>query len=106
MGRGRVAAAASRRGGTTRRRHRATDAGLGTVSRIEAEPELSGPTGQSVGYQNRIAVERRRFNESVQACNIRVQQFPAVIIANMAGFPPREFFEAATGAEEAPTVEF
>lgn len=58
------------------------------------------------GTENRIAVERRRFNESVQAYNTRVRQFPAVIIAGMTGFEPREFFEAAVGAEEAPTVEF
>ncbi len=58
------------------------------------------------GTENRIAVERRRFNDSVQAYNTRVQQFPAVIIAGMTGFGPREFFEADAGAEVAPTVEF
>ncbi len=58
------------------------------------------------GTENRIAVERRRFNESVQAYNTRVQQFPGVFIANMTGFTPREFFEAAAGAEVVPTVEF
>lgn len=58
------------------------------------------------GTENRIAVERRRFNESVQAYNTRVQRFPAVFIASMTGFTPREFFEAAAGAEVVPTVEF
>lgn len=58
------------------------------------------------GTENRIAVERRRFNDSVQAYNTRVRQFPTVLIAGMTGFGPREFFEADAGAEAAPTVEF
>lgn len=88
----------------------------GAIGRLmlvaEAYPELRSNQNflalqdELAGTENRIAVERRRFNESVQAYNTRVQQFPAVFLAGMTGFGPREFFEAAAGAEEAPTVEF
>jgi LemA protein len=58
------------------------------------------------GTENRIAVERRRYNESIQSYNTAVRQFPASVIANMTGFDQREFFNAADGAETAPVVNF
>jgi LemA protein len=58
------------------------------------------------GTENRIAVERRRFNDAVRDYNTRVQQFPTVVIASMTGFDTREFFEATVGADQAPAVEF
>jgi LemA protein len=61
---------------------------------------------QLEGTENRIAVERRRFNESARGYNTYIRQFPRVIIANMTGFEPREYFEAAAGAEAAPEVDF
>lgn len=57
------------------------------------------------GTENRIAVERRRFNELVLDYNTTVKKFPANLIAGMFGFSPRAFFEAAKGAEAAPEVE-
>lgn len=61
---------------------------------------------QLEGTENRIAVERRRFNQSVQDFNTRIRRFPASVIAGMSGFTEAQYFEATTGAEEAPQVRF
>jgi LemA protein len=61
---------------------------------------------QLEGTENRIAVERKRFNESAQAYNTRIKQFPAVIFARMFGFPEKQYFQATAGAEKAPVVDF
>jgi LemA protein len=58
------------------------------------------------GTENRIAVERRRYNETVQAFNVMVRQFPRNIIANMFHFPTAAFFEAPGEAKVAPKVKF
>jgi LemA protein len=58
------------------------------------------------GTENRISVERRRYNESVRAYNTAIRKFPGVIVANMFGFDKSTPFEAAEGAETVPTVEF
>lgn len=61
---------------------------------------------QLEGTENRIAVERKRFNDAVRAYNTLIRRFPKNIIANMAGFERKNYFEAAAGAETAPKVEF
>ncbi len=61
---------------------------------------------QLEGTENRIAVERKRFNESAQAYNTRVKQFPAVLVARFFGFQEKQYFQAAAGSEKAPTVDF
>jgi len=61
---------------------------------------------QLEGTENRIAVERRRFNEAVQAYNQAIRRFPAVLIAGILGFNQKPYFEAETQAQEAPKVEF
>lgn len=61
---------------------------------------------QLEGTENRIAVERRRFNESVQAFNTLIRRFPASVIAGMTGFGEAVYFKATVGAEEAPKVQF
>jgi len=58
------------------------------------------------GTENRISVERRRYNESVRALNTRIRRFPTNLIASMAGFEAREYFEAADEAGAVPVVEF
>jgi LemA protein len=58
------------------------------------------------GTENRISVERQRFNESVREYNTAVRQFPASFVAGFRGFVPKEPFEAAAVAKEAPKVEF
>jgi len=61
---------------------------------------------QLEGTENRIAVERRRFNESVREYNTRQRLFPGSIVANMNGFRPKAFFEAAPDAATPPRVKF
>jgi LemA protein len=58
------------------------------------------------GTENRIAVERKRFNEVTQEYNTRVRSFPGSLIAGMAGFGQRPYFEAEPGANQAPKVKF
>ena len=61
---------------------------------------------QLEGSENRIAVERRRFNEVAQGYNTRLRSFPANLIAGVFGFKERPYFEALPGAETAPQVKF
>ena len=61
---------------------------------------------QLEGTENRIAVERGRFNESVQAYNTATKSFPTTLYARMFGFQPRPYFGATPGAETAPKVQF
>lgn len=61
---------------------------------------------QLEGTENRIAVERQRFNEAARAYNTYIRQFPRVVIANITGFDEKAYFSASAGAEEAPAVEF
>ena len=61
---------------------------------------------QLEGTENRVAVERMRFNEAVQTYNTAIRRFPRMIVARMTGFEAKQYFEAATGAETAPVVEF
>ncbi|PIQ89737.1 MAG: LemA family protein [Candidatus Omnitrophica bacterium CG11_big_fil_rev_8_21_14_0_20_42_13] len=59
------------------------------------------------GTENRVAVERMRYNESVRDYNVTVRVFPANIIAGMFGYhPATEYFKAKDGAEAAPEVNF
>lgn len=78
----------------------------------EAYPDLKANQNfrdlqtQLEGTENRIAVERRRFNETVQSYNVYLQQFPRNLIAGMFGFTPKSFFAAEAGADKAPEVQF
>ena len=57
------------------------------------------------GTENRISVERMRYNELVRDYNVSVKTFPGSLIASMFGFDPRTMFEAQEGAQTAPTVQ-
>jgi len=61
---------------------------------------------QLEGTENRITVERMKFNEAAQAYNTYIRRFPATIFAGMFGFEKKAYFEAQEGAEQAPKVEF
>ena len=61
---------------------------------------------QLEGTENRIAVERGRFNEAVQNYNSAVKSFPTLMFAGMWGFHPKPYFAATAGAENAPKVQF
>ncbi len=58
------------------------------------------------GTENRVSVERGRFNDAVKDFNMSAKRFPSNVIASMFGFKDRAYFEAATGAEVAPKVNF
>ncbi len=61
---------------------------------------------QLEGTENRINVERNRYNEVATDYNIYVKKFPASLVANILNFDPLVLFEAAAGSEKAPTVDF
>ncbi len=61
---------------------------------------------QLEGTENRINVERRNFNESVQIFNSSLRSFPTNILAGMFGFSKKPYFEAQAGADTTPKVEF
>lgn len=79
---------------------------------VEKYPELRATASfrdlqaQLEGTENRIAVERGRFNEAVQAYNTAIRQFPAAILAGMFGHTARPYFKATPGSERAPAVNF
>ena len=58
------------------------------------------------GTENRIAVERRRYNETVRAYNVKIRSFPTNFIAGMFGFRKAVFFEVPAERQEAPKVKF
>ncbi len=79
---------------------------------MENYPELKSAENvqtlmsQLEGTENRISVERKRFNDLVKSYNVLVKQVPTKWIAGIFGFSSRNYFEAEAGAEEAPKVDF
>ncbi len=61
---------------------------------------------QLEGTENRIAVERRRFNETVQDYNVRIRRFPGSIVAGFGGFTEAQYFKSASEAGKPPEVKF
>ncbi len=61
---------------------------------------------QLEGTENRISVERRKFNETVQQYNTTIKKFPASFLAGLLGFKEKQYFTAVPGSENAPKVEF
>ncbi len=88
----------------------------GALSRLlvvsERYPDLKATAAfrdlqaQLEGTENRIAVERGRFNEAVQAYNTAIKRFPATIFAGMFGHTPRPYFTATPGSDRPPEVKF
>ena len=73
---------------------------------LRATQNFSDLQAQLEGTENRISVERRGFNEAVQAYNTAIKSFPAVFYAGMFGFKERPYFSATAGAETPPKVQF
>src|SRR3954454_5135959 len=73
---------------------------------LKSNQNFLGLQAQLEGTENRISVERNNYNEVVQRYNTAVRTFPTNLVAGMMGFQPRPFFNAAAGADSAPTVNF
>ena len=79
---------------------------------VEKYPELKANQNflelqsQLEGTENRITVERQKFNDITKEYNTKIRSFPNNITAGMFGFEKRGYFEAVAGAEKAPTVQF
>ncbi|MGC9365119.1 MAG: LemA family protein [Fidelibacterota bacterium] len=73
---------------------------------LRANENFLALQSQLEGTENRISVERKRFNEAVQRYNTRIRRFPTNLLANLYGFEKKLYFEAQPGAETVPKVEF
>jgi len=61
---------------------------------------------QLEGTENRVSVERKRFNDMVRDFNLMTKRFPSSVMAKLFGFSEKAYFESAPGAQNAPSVEF
>jgi len=73
---------------------------------LKANENFLNLQAQLEGTENRITVERQKFNLSAQAFNTYIRLFPQNIIASMRNFEKKAYFEAEKGAEKAPKVDF
>jgi LemA protein len=73
---------------------------------LKANQNFLDLQAQLEGTENRISVERRRYNEAVRNFNTFIRLFPNSFVANSKGFSRKEFFKAEEGAAKAPKVEF
>ena len=73
---------------------------------LKANENFLSLQAQLEGTENRISVERGRFNEAAQAFNTRLRQFPTNVIGGIFGFKTKEYFKAEATANKAPKVQF
>jgi LemA protein len=73
---------------------------------LKANQNFTELQAQLEGTENRITVERMKFNEAVQEYNTYIRKFPNNMTAGMFGFEKKGYFEASAGADKAPTVKF
>ena len=73
---------------------------------LKANENFQTLMAQLEGTENRISVERKRFNETAQQYNTSIRSFPANLVAGVFGFDPKAYFTAESGADKAPTVDF
>ncbi|MCC6277941.1 MAG: LemA family protein [Oligoflexia bacterium] len=73
---------------------------------LKATANFADLQAQLEGTENRIAVSRKDFNDSVREYNTSVRRFPSNIVAQLSGFNVKSYFEAVAGAEKAPEVKF
>lgn len=73
---------------------------------LKADRQFTQLMDELAGTENRIAVERQRFNDLVRDYNVIIKRMPTAFVANMLGFQPRAYFESTPGAETPPQVQF
>ncbi len=73
---------------------------------LKADAQFARLSDELAGTENRIATERRRYNEAVRTYNTFVKQLPRSLYAGMLGFGPEKYFEAPQEAQAVPQVQF
>jgi LemA protein len=74
---------------------------------LKADANFRALQDELTGTENRINVERQRYNDTIRDYNTTVRSFPGVVFAKIGGFAPRTgYFKAEAGADKAPTVSF
>jgi len=73
---------------------------------LKANQQFARLSDELAGTENRIATERRRYNESVQQYNTLVRSFPTLLTARAMGFEPQAYFNAPEEAQRVPSVKF
>ncbi len=73
---------------------------------LRANEGFLGLQTELAGTENRISVERRKFNETALAYNTEIKRMPAALFAGALGFTPKPYFKAVAGSEAPPKVEF
>ncbi len=73
---------------------------------LKSSEQVQTLMSQLEGTENRVSVERKRFNNEVRSYNLMVKTFPKSLFARAFGFGERAYFESVSGAESAPKVEF
>ncbi len=73
---------------------------------LKADKQFARLSDELAGTENRIATERKRYNEIVQEYNTAIQKFPAMLTARTFGFQPEKYFEAPESAKQVPQVKF
>lgn len=71
---------------------------------LKADAQFQTLMDELAGTENRISVERNRYNESVKMFNSKIRKFPTSVVARLMGVEKRDYFEAQSGAEQAPNV--
>jgi len=73
---------------------------------LKADKNFRALMDELSGTENRLAVARKDYNDSVQQYNTKIRSFPTNIYGNMLGFGPKEYFKAEEGAKQVPNVQF
>jgi LemA protein len=73
---------------------------------LKANQNFIALQDELAGTENRLAVARKRYNDSITSFNVRIRQFPGSIVAGRMGFVPHAYFEIAETARQVPTVQF
>ncbi len=73
---------------------------------LKANAQFARLSDELAGTENRIATERRRYNETVREYNTMIKRFPQTLVARMTGFKPEAYFEAPKEAQQVPKVQF
>ena len=73
---------------------------------LKANAQFARLSDELAGTENRIATERRRYNEEVKTYNAAIKQIPTVVFAGCMGFKPAEYFDVPESAKSVPKVQF